>query len=108
MYLDDRNTTNCGFQPIAIVHSLPKALFVWASLLFAVQGFWITFAGLPPHLLLSTLFPIAAVLVAACVCIWKALHPSQKPFGDSMPLASVPPLIPVEDQKEHPTPEFMV
>jgi hypothetical protein len=107
VYLDDRNTTSCGFQPIAIVHSLPKALFVWASLLFAVQGFWITFAALPPHLLLSTLFPIFVVLVVACACIWKALHPSQKPFGDSMPSAPAPPLILAEDQKES-TAEFMV
>ncbi|KAF8273489.1 hypothetical protein EI94DRAFT_1716017 [Lactarius quietus] len=103
VYLDDRNTKSCGFQPIAIVHSLPKALFVWALLLFAIQGFWMTFAGLPPYLLLSTLFPIAAVLVVVCACIWKALHPRQKPFEVS---AAVPP--PVEDQKEHHTAELMV
>jgi hypothetical protein len=108
VYLDDRNTTSCGFQPIAIVHSLPKALFVWASLLFGIQGFWMTFAGFPPYLLVSTLFPIAAVLVVACACIWKALRPSQKPFGDSMPSVPAPPLIPAEDQKEHYTAELMV
>ncbi|KAH9042552.1 hypothetical protein EDB85DRAFT_2139121 [Lactarius pseudohatsudake] len=108
VYLDDRNTTNCGFQPIAIVHSLPKALFVWAMLLFAIQGFWMTFAGLPPHLLVSTLFPIGAVLVVVCACIWKALHPRQKPFEGSMLSVSVPPMIPAEDQKEHTTAELMV
>jgi hypothetical protein len=108
VYLDDRNTTNCGFQPIAIVHSLPKALFVWASLLFGIQGFWMSFVGLPPYLLVSTLLPIAAVLVVACACIWKALHPSQKPFGDSMLSVPAPPLLPAEDQKEHHTAELMV
>jgi hypothetical protein len=67
-----------------------------------------TFAGFPPYLLVSTLFPIAAVLVVACACIWKALRPSQKPFGDSMPSVPAPPLIPAEDQKEHYTAELMV
>jgi len=105
VYLDDRNTKSCGFQPIAIVHSLPKALFVWGLLLFAVQGFWMTFAGLSPLLLLSTLFPIAAVLVVVCACIWKALHPRQKPFEGPMLSAPVPP---AEDQKEHHTVEAMV
>ncbi|KAH9171925.1 hypothetical protein EDB89DRAFT_1030020 [Lactarius sanguifluus] len=38
-YLKNRNT-NYGFQPIAVVHSLPQALFVWALLLFSMQGFW--------------------------------------------------------------------
>ncbi|KAH8996383.1 hypothetical protein EDB92DRAFT_1843632 [Lactarius akahatsu] len=108
VYLDDRNTTSCGFQPIAIVHSLPKALFVWAMLLFAIQGFWMTFSGLPPHLLVSTLFPIGAVLVVVCACIWKALHPRQKPFEGSMLSVSVPPMIPAEDQKEHTTADLMV
>ena len=101
MYLDDRNTKSYGFQPTAIVHSLPKALFVWALLLFAIQVFWMTFSGLSPLLLLSTLFPIAAVLVVVCACIWKALHPRQKPFEG--PMLSVP-----EDQKGHHSVEVMV
>jgi len=108
VYLDDRNTKSCGFQPIAIVHSLPKALFVWALLLFAFQGFWMTFAGLPTSLLLSTLFPIAAVLVVVCACIWRALHPRQKPSEGPMLSALVPPPFPAEDQKEHHTVEVMV
>ncbi|KAH8984592.1 hypothetical protein EDB92DRAFT_1818990 [Lactarius akahatsu] len=108
VYLDDRNTTSCSFQPIAIVHSLPMALFVWASLLFFFQGFWMTFAGLPPHLLVSTLFPIGAVLVVVCACIWVALHPRQKPFEDSTLPAFAPPLVPAEDRKEQPTAEPMV
>ncbi|KAH9031469.1 hypothetical protein EDB84DRAFT_1578763 [Lactarius hengduanensis] len=42
--LDDL-VTSYGFQPVAIVHSLPQALFVWALLLFAIQYFWMTFYG---------------------------------------------------------------
>ena len=60
-----------------------------------------TFAGLSPLLLLSTLFPIATVLVVVGACIWKALHPRQKPFEG--PMLSAP-----EDQKEHHTAEVMV
>jgi choline-glycine betaine transporter len=108
VYLDDRNTKSCGFQPIAIAHSLPKALFVWGLLLFAVQGFWVAFAGLSPLLLLSTLFPIAAVLVVVCACIWKALHPRQKPFEGPMLSTPTPPPFPAEQQKEHHTVEAMV
>ena len=105
MYLDDRNTKSCGFQPIAIVYSLPKALFIWALLLFAIQGFWMTFAGLTPYILFATLFPIAAVLLAVCACIWRALHPRQKPFEGPILSSTVPPPIPAEDQKEHHTVE---
>lgn len=108
MYLDDRNTKSCGFQPIAIVHSLPKALFVWALVLFAIQGFWMTFAGLTPYILMATVFPIAAVLLAVCACIWRALHPHQKPFEGPILSAPVPHPIPAEDQKEHHTAELMV
>jgi hypothetical protein len=106
-YLDDRNTTSYGFQPIAIVYSLPQALFVWALLLFTFQGFWVTFAGLStpfPYSLLSTLFPIAVV----CACIWRVLHPSQKPLEEPMLSAAVPPPVPAEDQKELHTAELMV
>ena len=105
MYLDDRNTKSCGFQPIAIVYSLPKALFIWALLLFAIQGFWMTFAGLTPYVLYATLFPVAAVLIAVCACIWRALHPRQKPFEGPILSSHVPPQIPAEDQREHHTVE---
>ncbi len=108
MYLDDRNTKSYGFQPIAIVYSLPQALFVWALLLFLIQGFRMAFIDLSLTLLLSTLPPIAAVLVTACVGIWLALHPRHKSFEDAMLPPPVPPLIPAEDQKEHPTAEVMV
>jgi hypothetical protein len=104
VYLDDRNTESHGFQPIAIVYSLPQALFVWALLLFSFQGFWMTFTGLSPYSLLSTLFPAAVV----CACIWRVLHPRQKPFEGSMLSTAVPPPIVVEDQKGHHTAELMV
>jgi len=47
--LDTRNTSY-GFEPTAIVHSLPQA-FVWAFLLFSIQGFWMTFGNLPLRIL---------------------------------------------------------
>ena len=92
---------SCSFQPIVIVHSLPKTLFVWALLLFTIQGFWMTFTGLTPHILIATLLPIAAVLVTVCACIWRALHPSQKPFEVPILSAPVPPPVLAEDHKEH-------
>ena len=105
MYLDDRNTENYGFQPIAIVHSLPEALFVWALLLSAVQGFWTTFAGLSPYLPLSALIPIVGV----CVCIRRTLRPRQKPFEGSAPAPPpIKPSILAQDEKEHQTAELMV
>ena len=108
MSLYERKTKNYGFQPIAIVHSLPKALFVWTLLLFGIQGFWMTFTDLSPLLPLSTLFPIAAVLVVVCATIWKVLHPRQKPFEGPMLSTSAPPPFPAEDQKEQHTVEVMV
>ena len=59
-----------------------------------------TFAGLTPYILMATVFPIAAVLLAVCACIWRALHPILS--------APVPPPIPAEDQKDHHTAELMV
>jgi len=88
-YLDARNTSY-GFQPTAIVHSLPHASFIWALLLFAIQGFWMTFSGLPTEIFLPVVIPVAVVLVVACMGIWIALHPREKPFGDATVLASVP------------------
>lgn len=107
MYLDNRNTKGHGFQPTAIVHSLPKALFLWALLLSAIQGLWAIFAGPSPHLPLYALLPIAGI----CVYIWRALHPRQKPFVDLAPVPTLTPPtfpIPVEDQKGHDTAELMV
>lgn len=83
--------TNYGFLPIAIVHSLPQALFIWAFLLLAIQGFWITFADLPLPLILATFLPVAAVLVIALVVIRKAVYPRQKVAKDPPPQAPIPP-----------------
>jgi len=107
VYLDDRNTRSCGFQPTAIVHSLPQALFVWALLLFLIQGFCITFIHLSLPFLLSSLL-IASVLVMASVGIWLALHPRQRTSEDAMLPPPMPPQIPAEEHKEHPTAEAMV
>jgi hypothetical protein len=76
-YLDVRNKSY-GFQPTAIVHSIPHALFVWASLLFAIQGFWMAFADLPTGLILPITIPIIVVLTATGVAIWIVLHPREK------------------------------
>jgi len=114
-YLDDRNTKRCGFQPIAIVHSLPQAFFVWALLLFLIQVFCMAFIYLSLTSFLSTLIPVTAVLVIASLGIWLALHPRQKTPQDAMHPppnnAPIPPLILAEDRKdrkEHPAPEDMV
>lgn len=108
MYLDDRNTKSCGFQPLAIVHSLPQALFVWALLLFLIQVSWMALTYLSLTSLLSTLIPITAVMVMASVGVWLALHPCQKTSEDAISPPPIPPLIPAEDRKEYPAPEAMV
>jgi len=65
------------------------------------------FNGLSLTLLLSTLLPIATVLVTASVCIWLALHPRKRPFEDAMLSPPMPPLI-TEEQKEHTAADIMV
>ncbi|KAI9433293.1 hypothetical protein H4582DRAFT_999249 [Lactarius indigo] len=110
VYLGGRKTTNYGFQPIAIVHCLPKALFVWASLLFSFQCLWhtFTFSRHPPHFLASTLFLIGTVLVRVCARKWATLQLRQRPFQDSTLPALAPPLVPAEGQKEEPKAERIV
>lgn len=90
VYLDDRNTTFYGFQPIAIVHSLPQALFAWGFLLLSMQCFWMTFADLSLPLILATSLPAAVMLVVACVGIWRVVHPRQKVFNDPVLPAPIP------------------
>ncbi|KAI9458600.1 hypothetical protein BJY52DRAFT_1186740 [Lactarius psammicola] len=75
--LDDL-ITSYSFQPIAIVRSLPQALFVWSLLLFAVQHFWMAFAGILLTSLLSMSLLVAVVLLVAFVVILTALHPCPK------------------------------
>lgn len=61
------------------------------------------FADLPLTLLLSTLLPVAAVLVVVCLGIWLIVHRRPGPIEDVLP-----PTIPTIEQKEHPTVESMV
>ena len=68
-----------------------------------MQGFWMVFADLPLTLLLSTLLPVAAVLVVVCLGIWLIVHRRPGPIEDVLP-----PTIPTIEQKEHPTVESMV
>jgi hypothetical protein len=43
-----------------MVHSLPQVAFIWASLLFTLQGFGLVFGDLPTGILLRTVIPITA------------------------------------------------
>jgi hypothetical protein len=88
-YLDTHNTSY-GFEPTAIVHSLPLATFVWAFFLFAIQGFWMTFGDLPVRILLPTIISVAVVLALVCFGVYVALHPREKPFEATPFPASVP------------------
>ncbi|KAH9054807.1 hypothetical protein EDB87DRAFT_1414453 [Lactarius vividus] len=110
VYLDNRNTKSYGFQPIAIVHSLPQAMFIWTLLLFLIQGLWIILMNLSLTLLLSALLPTAAMLVIACIgiVIWQALHPRQKTFEDAILPPPIPPLTLTVEQKGPPNAEVMV
>jgi len=106
-YLKDRNT-GYGFQPIAIIHSLPQALFVWGLLLFSMQGFWMVFADLPLILLLSTLLPVAAILIVIWLGIWLVVRPRPEPIEDPVLRAGIPPSDSGAEQKERSTAEIMV
>ena len=87
VYLDTRNTSY-GFQPTAIVHSLPQAVFVWASLLFTIQGFCMAFGDIPGTVLLPIVLPVAVVLIIASFGIWVALHPRERSFGEVTPTST--------------------
>ncbi|KAI9458599.1 hypothetical protein BJY52DRAFT_1416383 [Lactarius psammicola] len=97
----DNPNTSYRFQPIAIVHSLPQAMFTWALLLFAMQSFWMIFADFPLPMLLATFLPVATMLVVPCGGIWKALHPHPKTFEGATQPVPIPSLIPAVDQTEH-------
>ncbi|KAI0296417.1 hypothetical protein BC826DRAFT_233441 [Russula brevipes] len=106
-YLDIRNTSY-GFQPTAMVHSLPQVAFIWASFLFTVQGFYLTIGDLPLTLLLHATIPIAIVLAIACYGIWVALHPRERPFRD-VPLPEPAPILgSPTDQKLSSAANYMV
>ncbi|KAI9438660.1 hypothetical protein H4582DRAFT_1950065 [Lactarius indigo] len=106
-YLKHWNTCY-GFQPIAIVHSLPRALFVWALLLFSMQGFWMAFADLPLTPLISTLLPVAVILVVVGLGIWFIVHPRPEPINGAMLPPTIPPSNTTVEQRERPTVESMV
>jgi hypothetical protein len=99
-YLGSRNTSY-GFQPTAIVHSLPCASFIWALLLFGMQCFWVTFSGLPTRIFVPVVIPVGVVLAVACLAIWVALHPREIILEDATVPASVPP--PVSSLEEDQT-----
>jgi len=92
-YLDARDTTY-GFQPTAIVHSIPQASFIWAFLLFAIQGFWMAFGDLPRRILLPTVISVAVVLGLVCIAVWVALNPRVK--FQEVPEAPLPSPVPLE------------
>jgi hypothetical protein len=107
-YLDTRDTTY-GFEPTAIVHSIPQALFVWAFLLFAIQGFWMAFGDLPREILFPTVISVAVVLGLVCIAVWVALNPRVKTYGGSeTPLPAPVPLEICIDSKDLPTVDGMV
>jgi len=100
VYLDARNTSY-GLQPTAIVHSLPQAAFVWASLLFTIQGFCLTFGDIPGTILWRIMIPVAVAMSVASFGIWVALHPREKSCEEeAMPTT---PQTPLTDVKELPT-----
>ncbi|KAI0315004.1 hypothetical protein OF83DRAFT_1174249 [Amylostereum chailletii] len=74
-YLSDRRTAT-GFRPLAIVYSLPKALFVWALVLFAIQAACMAFCSMPfPCFVLSV-----SVVAAASVAVWRTITPRPARF----------------------------
>jgi hypothetical protein len=97
-YLDNRNTSY-GFEPTAIIHSMPQASFVYAFILFAVQGFCQTSAGLPLRIFVPTTISVGILLALASFGVWVALHPREKVVsgGTSLPASDPLPLI---DSKE--------
>jgi hypothetical protein len=81
---------------------------VWASILFTIQGFWLTFADIPPTLLICVVLPILIVLGSACFGIWVALHPREKPFEDATLPEPVSPHMFAVDHKDLSAVEVMV
>jgi len=107
-YLDTRDTTY-GFEPTAIVHSMPQASFVLAFFLFASQGFWMAFGDLPQRVLLPTIISVAVVLGLVCIAVWIALNPREKTYEGSETRFPAP--VPLEfsiDSKDLPTVDCMV
>ena len=91
-------STSYRFRSTAMIHSLPHALFTWALLLFAMQGFGMTIVDIPLPMLYAILLPIAALLVFTCGGIWKVLHPRSKTFEGPTQPVPIPCLVPAPDQ----------
>ncbi len=66
------------------------------------------FADLPLTPLLSTLLPVAAILVLVGLGIWLIVHPRPEPIEGAMLLPTITPSNTAVEQKEHPTVESMV
>ncbi|KAN0116201.1 hypothetical protein V8E52_006258 [Russula decolorans] len=107
-YLDTRDTAY-GFEPTAIIHSIPLASFVYAFFLFAIQGFWMALGDLPRGILLPTMIAVAVVLGLVFIGVWIALNPREKPFGDSETPLPAPVALDISiDSKELQTVDGMV
>ena len=65
------------------------------------------FSDLPLTVLLSTLLPVASIMVVVGLGIWLIVHPRPEPIGDVMLPPAIPSNLPVA-QKKHPTVESMV
>ncbi len=66
------------------------------------------FSDLPLTPLLSTLLPVAAILIVVGLGIWLISHPHPEPIEDAMLPPTIPPSNPAVEQKERPTVESMV
>jgi hypothetical protein len=72
-----------------------------------MQGFWVVFADLPLTLHLSTLLPVAAIMVTVGLAIWFIVHPHRGPIEEAT-FPPPTPLNPAEEQKEVLTVESIV
>ena len=72
-----------------------------------MQGFWMVFADLPLTLLLSTLLPVATILVVVCFGIWLTLRPRLETIEDVLS-PTIPLSNPAVDQNDRPTRESVV
>ena len=66
------------------------------------------FSDLPLTVLLSTLLPVAAIMVVVSWGIWFIVHPCLGPIEDAMLPPAIPFSNPTVEQKERPTAESMV
>ena len=60
---------------------MPLASFIWAFILFAIQGFWMAFGDLPQRILLPTIISVAVVLGLVGTAVWVVLNPREKTCG---------------------------